>query len=851
VKFGRVDLTTFLESSNEGNRWKVMIIEEGLSKNGSYYPRTVLEEAAPLFEKSQVRFFEFDKKFFNHLPLAIEKMVKQGFPAQIAGFLENVKFETINVDGRDRSGLTGFLNLFDTETVKPLKETLVNSWKKGLKNFLGLSINADGERQFRMVNGIPSAIVKSIKQVFSTDFVTQPAAGGGLLGLIESINQQEGVEHMFKKFLESLKAWKPALLEGIDIANVTQEEVAGIVNKLIQESTGHKESSKISSLLGLIKESKVDEAFKILEGVITSEKEAYTADADAKKKKMQEEADAKKVRESEEARQKKEAEDKRIKESKEKEDRLAAVEHRLQVGECKEMLQTKLAESKLPQPYKNKIKKQYEGKIFKESEVDETIKLERETLAALVESRADFNFGGDVEGSFIEKEPTDRLQASLDLMLDSKINESEKTSYEGIEAFKSLKEAYIAFTDDPMVTGNMGKKAMARMQEADSTSFSYALGFSMQRRMLRDYKTIDPLWRRIASVTNVPDFKLQERIRWGGFGQLPQVLDARTSAGTPIDSTTPTYPELGFPQDQESTYAVATKGGIVTLTRRMIIDDDLNVLTKIPGKIGRAAANTLNRFVFDLMLNVSAGTINGGTIYDAIALYATAHKNYRTAALSHDNLKNLLDDMYHQGEFGTKTLITDNPLTSGATTINVTAGTGQYFKAGDMLWAEGEMMLVSSVSTDALTVTRGQFGTSGAAHVLSTPLYKVTEILALQNPILWVPRSLRSVALALKNSPMNPEGAEQEVNTIRDSFEPIVSPFLRGDENNFYLSARPEDVEGIEIGFLQGKEEPEILVQDQPTQGNVFQYDTIRYKVRHEYGGSVVDFRAFAAGIVA
>ena len=58
------------------------------------------------------------------------------------------------------------------------------------------------------------------------------------------------------------------------------------------------------------------------------------------------------------------------------------------------------------------------------------------------------------------------------------------------------------------------------------------------------------------------------------------------------------------------------------------------------------------------------------------------------------------------------------------------------------------------------------------------------------------------------------------------------------------------EIEGIEIGFLNGKQEPEILVQDQPTVGNVFVYDTIRYKVRHEYGGAVVDYRAFAGAIV-
>jgi hypothetical protein len=123
--------------------------------------------------------------------------------------------------------------------------------------------------------------------------------------------------------------------------------------------------------------------------------------------------------------------------------------------------------------------------------------------------------------------------------------------------------------------------------------------------------------------------------------------------------------------------------------------------------------------------------------------------------------------------------------------------------------------------------------------------------LALEKPILWVPRALNGTALALQKSEKHPENAEGGINTLRDQFDVQQSPFLRGDENNYYLSAKTSDVEGIEIGFLNGKEEPEILVQDQPTVGNVFVYDQIRYKLRHEYGGAVVDFRAFAGSIVS
>jgi hypothetical protein len=143
------------------------------------------------------------------------------------------------------------------------------------------------------------------------------------------------------------------------------------------------------------------------------------------------------------------------------------------------------------------------------------------------------------------------------------------------------------------------------------------------------------------------------------------------------------------------------------------------------------------------------------------------------------------------------------------------------------------------------------FGTTDAQHLVGVDVRKVTQFLALEKPILWVPRALNGTALALRDSEKHPESAEGGINTLKGQFDVQQSPFLRGDENNYYLSAKNSDVEGIEIGFLNGKEEPEILVQDQPTVGNVFVYDQIRYKLRHEYGGAVVDFRAFAGSIVS
>ncbi|MCX7067330.1 MAG: hypothetical protein NTW85_06530 [Methylococcales bacterium] len=71
------------------------------------------------------------------------------------------------------------------------------------------------------------------------------------------------------------------------------------------------------------------------------------------------------------------------------------------------------------------------------------------------------------------------------------------------------------------------------------------------------------------------------------------------------------------------------------------------------------------------------------------------------------------------------------------------------------------------------------------------------------------------------------------------------------DTNNWFATADKMEAPLIELGFYNGTEEPELFVQDLPTQGSLFSNDDITYKIRHIYGGAVIDYRGFYAGIVA
>jgi len=76
-----------------------------------------------------------------------------------------------------------------------------------------------------------------------------------------------------------------------------------------------------------------------------------------------------------------------------------------------------------------------------------------------------------------------------------------------------------------------------------------------------------------------------------------------------------------------------------------------------------------------------------------------------------------------------------------------------------------------------------------------------------------------------------------------------ASPYLT-TSGAFYLCASPSETEMFEMGFLNGKQEPELMVENS-TSGFSFEHDAERVKGRIVYGGTWVDYRGVVRGGVA
>lgn len=114
------------------------------------------------------------------------------------------------------------------------------------------------------------------------------------------------------------------------------------------------------------------------------------------------------------------------------------------------------------------------------------------------------------------------------------------------------------------------------------------------------------------------------------------------------------------------------------------------------------------------------------------------------------------------------------------------------------------------------------------------------EPLAIGPSTLWVPPDLQEAATDLFR-----RNTENDKTFLQDLSLDVVPVWYWTDPNDWAMTADPFDIPLIEVGFLNGEEEPALFVQDNPSVGSLFAADKVTYKIRHIYGATVLDYRGF------
>lgn len=261
---------------------------------------------------------------------------------------------------------------------------------------------------------------------------------------------------------------------------------------------------------------------------------------------------------------------------------------------------------------------------------------------------------------------------------------------------------------------------------------------AMNKSLLAGYREAPSQWRICFNQgASSADFKNIHRVKLGESPSMPIWPDNK-----PMN-------QVSF-ADEKETYAVEARAVEASFSWKLIVNDDLGGLTRLPAMLGTAAERTVNENVFAI-LTMNSGV--GPTMSDAVALFSTA-----TGSRKKDN--------YITG--------------AGAPSVST-------------LQSLGKLM-------------RTQVG-------LNTPEGNASgSILNLEPRFIIAPEALRTTVLQLVRSAADPASSNSGVyNPASEGLTPVIVPLLDSSSTvAWYLACSPMQCDTIEVTFLQGQETPVI-----------------------------------------
>ena len=133
------------------------------------------------------------------------------------------------------------------------------------------------------------------------------------------------------------------------------------------------------------------------------------------------------------------------------------------------------------------------------------------------------------------------------------------------------------------------------------------------------------------------------------------------------------------------------------------------------------------------------------------------------------------------------------------------------------------------------------------------------EKLGLSPKFLLVGNTLEDTAIEITDSNVKVTSAEDSTvaSVVKkwklETFRTNGLGRTSGTENRWYVMIDPKQGETITVGFLGGRDRPEIFVQgkDTPTAGAFFEADSITFKIRLVFATTAVDFRWIQGSLTA
>ncbi|KHE59542.1 peptidase S14 [Pseudomonas aeruginosa] len=189
--------------------------------------------------------------------------------------------------------------------------------------------------------------------------------------------------------------------------------------------------------------------------------------------------------------------------------------------------------------------------------------------------------------------------------------------------FMSLRElARASLVDRGIGVASYSPMQMVGLAFTHTTSdFGTILIDVANRSMLAGWDEAEETFQLWTKKGMLSDFKTVHRVGLGEFPSLRQVREGAEYKYVTVGS-------------RSQPIALATYGEIFSITRQAIINDDMNLLTDIPRKMGMAAKATIGDLVYAILTS-------NPVLSDGKALFHADHKNLQTGASSALSIESL------------------------------------------------------------------------------------------------------------------------------------------------------------------------------------------------------------------
>ena len=173
--------------------------------------------------------------------------------------------------------------------------------------------------------------------------------------------------------------------------------------------------------------------------------------------------------------------------------------------------------------------------------------------------------------------------------------------------------------------GMLPMEIVGRAITSSSSDFPVILEGTIRRMLLANYEATADTWRRFCYVGSVSDFREHKRLRMGTLSRLDKMAENEE------------YKNKSIPDAELERIYAETYGNTINVSRKMIVNDDLDAFSRLAQMLGRAAARSIEIDVYSLFA-LNSG--NGPTMEDGNPLFHSAsHFNIGTGAtISVDSL---------------------------------------------------------------------------------------------------------------------------------------------------------------------------------------------------------------------